>query len=345
MRALALAPALLLPALSAAAAQIPTNAFGVNLHPPAKLLETNQQDWREFDALLAQLPEGTPVRVSTYYHEWIWDKRFAYGFENVAAKVKALAKSKLPVTWEVTPLPWPGSFAWAPAQIWGAVAVEDFPELDRRFKLFVSLLRKEMKAAGMPEAGTRIHLGNEPGSTHPGGNSGLPVGEWYDRHGVLYERMVKGTDFGGIQLVLPALSFQDHEAGTAKRERDSAGPILRKIARAKTAGGAVAAIHHRLYAPQLGTEAYAAEWLRLLETRLELARTLSQRPYSIATEVYIFREDRGASDDRPEILRLVAPKLPRGVYLYRVGGGPNDPSTQLPVSAVRAARSAASAGS
>ena len=323
------------------------NPLGVNVHAPAKYLPdnpANMAEWAAFDALLASLPKGTPIRVPLYWYEWAWSKTTVYGFEHIDAKVRYIAKYDLPVIWEGTPLPWAGSW-WSPIAVWGAVALEDFPELVKRFGLGMTLLRQSMAKYGMPEKGTKFHLGNEPASGHPGGNIGLPKGEWYDRVGSLYEQMVKGADFGGLTLVLPSLSMQDHDADTALRERTSAQPFLRKIARAKKGGGAIASTHMRLHAPNVSTVAYAAAWLDRLGKYLKTARDLSGRPNAIATEVYLFREDRPANlDDRAEILRIVAPKLPPGTFLYRVGPGPSDPSTQLPVDAVKAAN-AASRGS
>ena len=318
------------------------NPLGVNVHAPAKWRPEEargREEWRAFEALLAELPRGTPVRVGLLFHEWAWSKHQGYGFEHVAAKIAAMARAGLPVVWEVTPLPWPGAPGWAPATVWGAVAERDFDELDRRFKTFVGLVREHMAKNGLPERGTKFHLGNEPGSGHPGGNAGLPVGEWWERTGRLYERMIRGTDFGAMTLVLPALSFQDHDAATALLERESAGPILRKLARAKRGGGALGSIHHRLHAPHLPPAAYASEWLRLLGARLAVTREVSGRD-AVATEVYLFREDRGVADDRGEILRLLARDLPPGVFLYRVGPGVIDPTAQLPVGAVKATESA-----
>lgn len=325
---------------------VPANALGVNVHAPAQWHPdepANVAEWAAWAALLSSLPRGTPVRVPLYFHEWAWNKNLDYPFEHITPKIRLLAKYGLPVTFEVTPLPWPGSWGWAPSQSWGAVAIEDFSALDRKFKLFLRTLRAEMAAAGLPERGNRLQIGNEPGSTHPGGNIGLPVGEWYDRVGTLYERMIKDADFGALALVLPALSFQDHDAATAKRERDSAGPILRKLARAKKGGGAIAATHVRLYAPQLGTAEYAEAWLARVAAFRKVAAALSGRAEVAATEVYLFREDRGAVDDRAEILRLVAKRLPSGVLLYRVGPGPTDPTSQLPIETIKGVRDSATA--
>lgn len=314
--------------------------LGVNVHAPPKLIAgdaANAAEWSAFRALLQRLPAGMPVRVDLLFHEWAWDKALVYGFENVDAKVAALAETGHPAAFVVVPLPWPGSFGWTPIQQWGQVSPDDFDELDRRFRTFVTLLRASMKRHGMPERGTRFGVGNEPGAGHAGGDLSLPTGTWTARVGELYERMVRGTDFGGMMLTLPAPSFQDETPDRIERERATARPFLRRVAGAKTNGGAVADIHVRYYAPTESTREYAAHLLARIEQRLAFARELTGRPYAICSEFYLFREDRGANDDRAEVLKILAPKLPRGSFLYRVGPGPNDPTSEIPVRAVAAA--------
>ncbi len=337
----ALAPALL---PTQAPAPVPANALGVNLHSPTQVLDTddNRALWAQYRERIASLPAGTPLRVFTAWHEWAWDTRYDYGMENIRRMVQeaALAPGKPRIFFDVTPLPWPGAWGWSPKMHWGTFSESDLPIMVGKFKRFVPLFRAELAAAGLGEDRVDFGLGNEAGATHPGGNEGLPMGEWWERTGRAYTQMVSGTDFGKMRLVLPALSFQDADAGVAKLERDSAGPILRRIAAARRGGNVVSDVHVRLYAPELGTADYADRYALRVGAFRAVAKSLSGRD-AICSEIYLFREDRPAEiDDRAEVLRLVASRLPAGCWVYRLGPGPNADSTVIELPGLVSAREA-----
>lgn len=323
--------------LSAVALDQTPARLGANLHTPSKA-SAPAADWDAARALLSSLPKGTPVRDDLLFHEYAWDKALEYGSETIRAKLGALAVPGGPIVLAVIPIPWPGSFGWSTWGSWGYVDERDVPHLAARFARLVTVARAEARSLGIAESRLVFHIGNEPAAGHPGGWNALPPGEWWDRHGRLCLACLKKARFGYAKVAAPSISMQDHDEATASRERESAAPILEAVARYVD----YASVHSRTYAPHLGAKEYAALAVRNMRGRLALASKMTGGKPAICPEWYLFREDRGAVDDRAEVLALMSPQLPALSALYRIGGGPNDPSTQIPVtsfvSAVAAAR-------
>lgn len=320
--------------------------IGVNLHLPTKLPEWQgydaypdkrakaTADWKASTALISSLPKGTAIRTDLLWHELFWvpgvlDTQFVG--DTLKAKIDLLASVDGPLIVGFIPIPWPGS-GWRTGPTWGAVDPADFGLIAGRYAYAVGAVRSLWSLAGRVESELSFQIGNEPAAGHPGGNMGLPTGEWYDRHSLLYAQCAAAVgDWGTCRFILPAISMQDHKSDEAARELSSAKTFLRRLVRSKRGGGEVAAYHSRLFGPTLSTGDYAEAWIKRLRSFRDVAAATSGRK-AICTETYLFREDRGAVDDRQEILRIVLPQITDlEAYFYRVGAGPTDPTTAVPV--------------
>ena len=304
--------------------------IGANVHAPSKEAAPKEQ-WEATRALLSALPPKTPVRGDGLWHELNWDSRTEYGSENLRAKLEALSIPGGTILLTIIPLPWPGSWGWTTHGPWGYVDEREIPLIAKRFARMIEVIKIEAKALGISESRIVIQPFNEMAAGHPGGWAHLPQGEWWDRHGRLLVACFKLARFGRMKVAAPPLSMQDHPEVVARRERETAAPILKAIARYCD----YSSVHSRTYAPHLGTVAYAEIALKNLRERMALASSLTGGRPPICSELYVFEADRGANADAPEVWRYLAPRLPDNVWVYHVGGGSGSPTTSVSLETFR----------
>lgn len=299
---------------------------GYHLHPPNKI---EHDGWEALRSNLAALPKGTLTRFDALWHEINWDKNLRYGTEHIRAKLQAHSVVGGPVIVVLIPLPWPGSWGWSTNGPWGYVDEREFPQIAERFAWTVSVIRAEWKALGRKESDLSFQIGNEGGAGHPGGWSALPVGEFWERHGRLWLACLKAARFGRSKVIGPALSFQDHDEETARREWETAIPIYRTLERWLD----LAALHYRFHAPWLKPDFYALGWIEGLERERKRLSDAVGLPVAV-TESYI------GVGDTPDVAAaakiIVAHEWDEITCLYRVGWGPNDQLFELPLSAISA---------
>ncbi len=291
-----------------------TAAIGVNVHIVART-SAPASEIADSRALIASIPQGTPLREDGIWHEHHWDRSKPIDTSGLRQKLGILASVKGPLLLVLTPLPWPGSPGWTTTSDWGYVAEGEIPEIAARFAQSVTAARAIWKELGRKESDLGFQIGNEAGAGHPGGWAALPRGEWWDRHGRLYVACLKAARFGYCYpIVTPAISFNDEDPAVAARELATAAPIL------KAMGPLVdlAAANSRTYAPWLTAGPYADLVRTNGVARANLAGGMAKRP-GIVTELYfgtIDTPDVGAALDA-----YFAKPMPVPAWLYRYGEG------------------------
>lgn len=281
---------------------------GINLSLPSTEV---QPGWERQSAIVASLPKGTTVRLDLLWHQTHWQRAVPTYQNAIREKLRLVAPIGGRIVCDEIPHPWPGCWGWTTFGPWGYVSEDEFPEIASAFAYDVSLVRGYARELGIREDRIEFDLGNEMASGHPGGWAALPTGEVWERHAKLYAACLAKAKFGKARVIGPAFSMLDHQDPERSRNL-SGGARLYKLIRSRVD---YADVHHRLYAPQLTSEQYAAEWLRLLDERMKQVADLTGRP-CVCTEAYCFEGD---TPDRAAVMRLIVPKLPQGVTLWGPG--------------------------
>lgn len=321
--------------------------IGAQIHFPAKLYPIGDQTqadvneawrlaWLATDAARRDLGAGSSIRWDGLWHEADWVPWLPYGWERNVHIIEGLRARGLRSLLGLTANPWPTSGWGNPPEGWGALDPEQIPWAAKRLAERVGDYRAALAASGFSESESAIQIGNEPATPHPGSDPRGQNGEWVETIRRNLRECFSAMRPGGLEVISPAWSKQDHSPAIATLERTSSA-IEADWARFCDRR----ALHHRFYQPDAASPAaYAQGWVAALRSRAQtiLALDLPEPPGARrrerqasalwATETYVASSDcpgglAGMGACWREVVELLLENPPPeicGLIVYRYWG-------------------------